>query len=222
MKKSKWDDEQLEELLRQMPKVTDYRDPRDIYQNISSKIKKRKKQNWMMPAFAGAVSLLLFLILTPGFLDLNRSANQEAKDEANNDLISKTSDNHSISTEKMEVIQDMELSNENENMKPTSTEQAITAVYEEDLKKYDKIIYAIPDENIQNIVPVTILVDKDEAKNWFEQFMEMSSSLSEQEWGLSNYYPLNAVIAYEDSTVQVDLPANHNYGQGSAAAETFF
>lgn len=40
MKKSGWSDHELEALLRRMPKILDYRDPHDIYQNIY--LRKRK------------------------------------------------------------------------------------------------------------------------------------------------------------------------------------
>lgn len=49
MKESKWSDEQLQELLSQLPKIKDDRDPRDIYQAIEIKMGKQKKQN-MDPA----------------------------------------------------------------------------------------------------------------------------------------------------------------------------
>ena len=61
MKKSEWSDKQLEELLRQMPKIQDHRNPRDIYQNLSRK--KRKQPAWVIPAFATAAALLLFIYI---------------------------------------------------------------------------------------------------------------------------------------------------------------
>ncbi len=54
MKRSEWSDNELEELLRQMPKVKDHRDPRDIYQNIS--LKKRKTKSWLLPGMAAAAA----------------------------------------------------------------------------------------------------------------------------------------------------------------------
>lgn len=45
MKESKWSDEQLQELLRQLPKIKDDRDPRDIYQAIEIKMGKQKTKH---------------------------------------------------------------------------------------------------------------------------------------------------------------------------------
>ena len=37
MRKSEWSDKQLEDLLRQMPKIKDNRQPHEIYQSLSVK-----------------------------------------------------------------------------------------------------------------------------------------------------------------------------------------
>lgn len=50
MKESKWSDEELQELLNQMPKIKDTRDPREIYQTIEIKMGKQKKRTWILPA----------------------------------------------------------------------------------------------------------------------------------------------------------------------------
>ncbi|MED3563213.1 hypothetical protein P4447_12285, partial [Bacillus xiapuensis] len=70
MKKSEWSDKQLEDLLRQMPKIKDHRDPRDIYQNLS--LKKQKRPVWVIPVIASAAALLLIVILIPKLLVGNR------------------------------------------------------------------------------------------------------------------------------------------------------
>ncbi|WML30829.1 hypothetical protein RCG24_02660 [Neobacillus sp. OS1-32] len=67
MKKSEWSDREIEELLRKMPKIQDYRDPRDIYQNLS--FKRRKSPSWVLPSIAAAAALFLVLVLGPKLFD---------------------------------------------------------------------------------------------------------------------------------------------------------
>ncbi|MFT4413140.1 hypothetical protein ACLM5H_04685 [Fredinandcohnia humi] len=69
MKKSEWNDEQLENLLAQMPTIKDNRSPREIYQNISLKVNKKKKKNWVVPSIATAAAALLLFILAPTFFN---------------------------------------------------------------------------------------------------------------------------------------------------------
>ena len=74
MKKSQLSDKQLEELLGQMPKIKDHRDPRDIYQNIAHRVEKRRMPAWVIPSAALAAVLFLAFILSPGLMDWNQSA----------------------------------------------------------------------------------------------------------------------------------------------------
>ena len=100
MKKSEWSDKQLEELLRQMPKIQDHRNPRDIYQNLS--IKKRKRPAWLVPGFATAAALLLIFLLVPKMLDGTESSFDSAKQEksSSEEKISLSDDNSSIMMKK--------------------------------------------------------------------------------------------------------------------------
>ena len=47
--------------------------------------------------------------------------------------------------------------------------------------------------------------------------------LTEEDWGLMDYYPLNATfkLSPDGTSVMVDVPNDHSYGQGSAS-ETIF
>lgn len=62
MKKSEWSDYELEELLRQMPKIEDLRHPCDIYQNPPLK---KRKSRILFPGIATAAVFVPLLILGP-------------------------------------------------------------------------------------------------------------------------------------------------------------
>lgn len=79
MRKSEWSDEQLEKLLREMPKIEDNRDPRDIYQNISLRLSKRKQRSWLIPSAATAAVILIVAVLSSNLLGENSSSEQSAE-----------------------------------------------------------------------------------------------------------------------------------------------
>lgn len=83
MKKSEWSDREIEELLMQMPKIQDHRDPRDIYQNLS--LKKRKTKSWLLPGLAAAAAVLLFFILVPKLMNGSNFSHDQAQEEKFND-----------------------------------------------------------------------------------------------------------------------------------------
>ncbi|PLR99786.1 negative regulator of sigma-X activity [Bacillus sp. T33-2] len=230
MRRSHLSDRQIEELLRQMPKIEDKRDPRDIYLNIARKVEKRKRAAWVFPGVATAAALLLIFILSSNYMSWNDSAYDRSGNKSS-----------SSSEAKMDVAVKEEAEPENgQSQKSAEPEQATTldasgkgnneaalktaepnyeptAVYQEDLVENDVITYHLPDTMGQVEVPVSVLVPKVENKSSFALFEETMTKIDEVKWGLGEYYPLNARISYDDAqkTVKVDVPADHKYGLGS-------
>ena len=98
-----------------------------------------------------------------------------------------------------------------------------SAVYDTDISGYQTFIYPIPDKEGQIIVPVTVLAKRESDKNRMEQFEELMPYLKEEEWGLSDYFPINGklTLSENDKNLHVDLPPNHQYGEGSSAEHNF-
>lgn len=240
MRKSKWSDEQLEELLSQMPKIKDNRDPREIYQNIEMKIVKQKQKTWILPAAAAAAAMLLFFILAPSLMNWQESADKsvEIKADKSSSSAEIASENNTfeanddkdelkakeeIGGDKAEQFDDASKndgeteSNDQISLQSVAADTSATAVYEEDLAGKEVLTYAIPDQTAQNIVPVSVLVEEDPAKSKFDLFEENMSRLTEEEWGLTDYYPLKASFSYnqENRTLTVDVPEDHPYSISS-------
>ncbi|AND41283.1 hypothetical protein [Cytobacillus oceanisediminis] len=241
MKESKWSDEQLQELLRQLPKIKDDRDPRDIYQTIEIKMGKQKNKTWILPSIAAAAALLLLFILVPNLMSWQESADKQVESKAdqstsseqitsenNTFLEAKEEDSELIAQEKGSEEQDQaelsaepeaeaEVNDEEISQKTVASESSPTAVYEEDLAGKEVLTYAIPDQAAQNIVPVSVLVDENPARTKFELFEDTMGRLTEDEWGLEDYYPLKANFTYDQGNkmLTVDVPADHPYSMSS-------
>jgi hypothetical protein len=216
VKKSEWSDKQLEELLRQMPKIHDNRNPRDIYQNLS--IKKRKRPAWLIPGFAAAAALLLFFLLVPKMLNGTQNSFDSAKqEESSSEAKMNQSDDHSS------LLMKKEDSKSGSEPEMQITEINKNALYDDEAGDGTVITYWIPDSQAQNLVPISIVVTPDNKKNWLTIFTESMELLNEEEWGLADYYPLNAKFELDETknTVIVDVPKNHPYGQGSTAEINF-
>ncbi len=85
MKKSEWNDEQLEQMLSQMPGIKDNRRPQEIYQNITLKMNKRKKKVWIVPAIASMAAALLLFILAPSFINNMNSSSFDSAEMSRED-----------------------------------------------------------------------------------------------------------------------------------------
>ncbi|ETI66825.1 hypothetical protein [Neobacillus vireti] len=225
MKKSEWSDRELEELLMQMPKIKDHRDPRDIYQNLS--LKKRKTKTWLLPGLAVAAALLLFFILVPKMIDGTNfsydSANEE-KSSGNSQAMKSAEKDSTIAMKDQASIPNKSVSETNEKKMGLMSAASIkTAVYDEDVTDRKVLTYWIPDSQVQILVPVSIIVPAEKDKTWLTQFVDNMANLKEEEWGLSDYYPLKLSMNLDEKTNSVDVvvPDNHKYGQGSTEETSF-
>ncbi|MFP7297799.1 hypothetical protein [Neobacillus niacini] len=215
MKKSEWSDKQLEELLRQMPKIEDHRNPRDIYQNLS--IKKRRRPAWLIPGFAAAAALLLFFILVPRFFEGTQTFDSAKQEKSQSEEKISLSDDRSSTLNKEEDG----TSGAKSNM--LMTKMSKSALYEDEIGNGMVLTYWIPDSQAQILIPVSIVVPSDDNKDWLTMLTESMGLLKEEEWGLADYYPLNATFELDQSTntVIVNVPADHKYGQGSTGEMIF-
>ncbi|WP_160721416.1 hypothetical protein [Bacillus sp. USDA818B3_A] len=215
MKKSEWSDRELEELLRQMPRIQDHRDPHDIYQNIS--LKKKKTRPWLLPGFAAAACFLLLFILVPKLMGGINFSYQSSEEEKSSSAGRTTAKDSSASSKK-----ETEAS-EAKQADLLNTEKVNTAVYEDEIGNNTVFTYWIPDAQAQILIPVSIIVPQTLGPFWITQYTDIMANLQEEEWGLSDFYPINANFSLDKSqnTVIVDLPSNHSYGLGSTAETNF-
>lgn len=231
LRQNKWNEEKLEELLQQMPKIVDNRNPQFVYQRLSSKLKKRKQRTWFVPTFAAILALLLIVILLPGMFPSNDVAldnNASQPEMQEKILMEETADFDSEGAEQADMdktASDVQTENDQyiNMLNNEFATEALTAVYEQDLTNNDWTFFAIPDQQVQNLVPVTVLIAKDDTSSWFDSFSYVGGKLTELAWGLNDYFPLNGKMTYEDAdkTIHIDLPSDHTYGQGSAGYTTF-
>lgn len=231
MKKSQLSDKQLEEILGQMPKIKDHRDPRDIYQNIAHRVEKRRTHAWLIPGLAAAAVLFLAFILFPGMMDWNQSTS-ESYDKSSSD--SKTANEmdtasmekgalESAPNEANKMMMDRSDILNNQDKKSEAFKEAnpyagLSALYEAESAdgNSQELTYAIPDQNAQVLVPVTVTVPVVD-QPWIDSFTETMAKLEEDEWGLTDFYPINANWAYDraSKTLNMDVEEDHQYSDGS-------
>jgi hypothetical protein len=233
VKKSQLSDKQLEDLLGQMPKIKDHRDSRDIYQNIAHRVEKRKKMPaWVIPGAALAAVLFLAFILSPGLLGNNTSEqmsmdSSSAKGEkssmemetAINDDSAKKSAVEKENTLLRDSADKKEKAEEFIKMDKANPYDGLISVYpdEFDTEASEIFTYAIPDQQAQAVVPVTVTRPKETGKTWIESYTETMQMLKEDAWGLTDYYPLDASWNYDEATktLSIDVKEDHPFRNGS-------
>ncbi|MDQ0271123.1 hypothetical protein [Cytobacillus purgationiresistens] len=246
MRKQNWSDEQLEDLLRQMPKVEDHRDKQEIYQSVTLKMSKRKSKRWIIPSAATAAALLLIFILAPTMLNWQEAAdssvgnNMERMSQSSSDKVvmqeegkedeetapADHDDNDAGNEDKSSAPEESTIDKEQaaDDNNPTnynvaSTNYERTAIYDDEVADQEVLTYQIPDKQVQNIVPVSILVQKEQGKSKFDLFKEYMHELRESEWGLMDYYPLDANLELNpaNQVLTVNVPEHNNLSSSTSS-----
>jgi hypothetical protein len=235
LKKSTWNDKEIEDLLSELPKLHDNRDPRDIYDNISVKLKLKRRKKWIMPSIATVSAVILFVILSTNFIYTDNVANQTTGEKSTakeSQITEKNVSKESGPTEEQEIT--YEQPKENNELAAKEAEDSLsisginkeleyTAVYQEDVIDNEVLTYLIPDQQSQLTVPISLIVSNDNKKSLFELYKENMGALTESMWGLADYYPLEANLDFieQEKELKVDVRSNHPYQNGSASEELF-
>ncbi|MGD6853459.1 hypothetical protein [Bacillus infantis] len=248
VKKSEWNDEQLEKLLRQLPKIQDVRAPQEVYQNVSRRMRKRRRTFWVIPAAAAAAAVLLLFILIPGLTgqQFQESADQAAEnkgDQASSGIEpSEQKENSYETAQKSEDTSEGEAGVQNDpeaELSETEVQEDDgkaglasfeeedsdyrTALYEEDVQGQTILTYAVPDANIQTLVPVSVLAAPQEGKTEFDLYKETMEKLTEEEWGLGEAYPIpQAELFYDPETETLTADIKEDADFYGSATETMF
>lgn len=159
MKKSEWNDEQLEHLLKQMPIVKDNRDPREIYQSISSKVKRKQKNTWIIPSLATVAALLLIVLIGPSFLNQSSDislGNKESSAEDSSTMMAIDAPKEENGATQMTTITGDD--SENRKINDTSLEEPTSYVIREYMDK-KLFTFGVPDAMLHTVIPVSVLVD---------------------------------------------------------------
>ncbi len=232
MKKSQWTDEEIEQLFSELPIIKDQRTPELIFARVQQVEKKKWNVHRLFPVMAAATALFIFAIITSS-LFLKKDASKESKELANSPLseerIEVTTDNKQSSDEK---VADIKTADENKSttaeepntlMKQAAEEVAHSIAFQEDVENKITVTLGVPDLNINNIVPVTLVVDGEENKDQVSLIKETMEKIDEASLGLEDFYPLKEVEikpSEKQTELVVDVRPGHPYG--SSATESIF
>lgn len=221
-----WDEDRIEELLKNVPKIHDVRSKEEVFERLkrdgvfdeeppknSPIIKKKTK---IMPWLIAACAALFAAVLIPSLT--NNSVEEQA-------ILNSEQDDSSGDQQEMETFalpNDME---EKENFAPMSTSDADikTAVYPEQLEGNTLFKIGLASDEAESI-PVTILIPNEKIVEDFgkdnptqvELYNEYAPQLNEKLLGFNEYHPYVGEITESEGKVIHKLPNNHPYDEDAA------
>ena len=229
MRRTEITEKQLEEILKQLPKIRDNRDSHELYRAISTRSQKKKRPGWIFPSVATVAASALLFLLFPNLFSWESPTNLESKNQSSMEFENKEPDHNAdsipLKREDATMTKDSAKQSQSNMAEKSVVEQDLirTAIYQEDLAENEVLTFAVPDEQGQNTVPISILVRKDKSKSWDQQFIETMQKIAESEWGLREYYPLSGNLTFNmgKKVVNLDVPSSHQYGKGSSSETVF-
>lgn len=226
MSKKYFTEEELEGLLRDMPKISDHRHRDEIYRSVQERMHeekneiKRKRIFW--PALASLAATLILIVLGSSLLSREDHLTHLWQNQKSQERITITQDKEemapgagggaTIVEERLEIFDSQVM------------EANRTAIYQESLTDEEMAITLnIPDRSFQNIIPVSVIVQKENEKTWLDHYLEISAQIDEEELGLADYYPLQGTLTLEgDDALKLNLATDNPYTVGTTSEEMFF
>ncbi|WAA13795.1 hypothetical protein [Fervidibacillus halotolerans] len=219
MVKNRRHDEKLIELFNELPEIKDHRSMNEIYSNVMDRLNRtehRKQRRFLIPAFATATMLFLSGILIMSIIRFpggNLSIDQKSED---------------IHTESFDYSNGRQLFHSN-NLEDRSEQDKIESPFET-IALYQNMIgedehaitLYIPDKNVQNMIPITVLAKQAADQPLLDVFLDVYDRIDEQALGLSDFYPYEGSIsADDDGNVTIDLSSNMKGNWGSTGEVMF-
>ena len=157
MKKREWNEEQLQQLLQQLPSVRDKQSKKELYQNIYYKNQnKKKRQIWVAPTVATIAVLFILALTSPLLYQSITSTNEEnAMDMASTSSSESTKAENNSGQEIQMAESSLAEDRDNENVENSRKEiEQETFVTDAD-NSANIITVGLTDESLQNIIPVS-------------------------------------------------------------------
>ncbi|MCV9888309.1 hypothetical protein [Metabacillus halosaccharovorans] len=157
MKKREWNEEQLQQLLQQLPSVRDKQSKKELYQNIYYKNQnKKKRQIWVAPTVATIAVLFILALTSPLLYQSITSTNEEnAMDMASTSSSGSTKAENKSGQEIQMAESSLAEDRDNENVE-NSRKEIEQETFVTDADNSENIItVGLTDESLQNIIPVS-------------------------------------------------------------------
>ena len=224
MSKDKWNEDDIEKRLRDMPVVKDQRTKDEILQRLKEDsrlseskgpIKKPSKSKWP-PIIAAVAAIVLLTIIVPTFIQQN---NEVSMDKATTEETADT-----IEMENNEEMQSNDASDASVFTRQVSAPLSYAA-YPADVLDHTAFHIGLATDQA-TIVPITFLIPNERlpealgaSPDAVALYNEYANTIDEEALGFIEYHPYKAMISSNGNQVQMKFTANHSYDTSSATLE---
>ncbi|HSP22304.1 MAG TPA: GerMN domain-containing protein [Planococcus sp. (in: firmicutes)] len=241
MPNNRWDDDHIENLLRDFPTIRDDRTKEEVYSRIDKKAAVKKQPKRWLPLLVAALAFITIGFLVASILSQNGIDNAFMPNEEHAESTAdKAQDASTEEAESPEAAgEESNGSASSDGQEPAATEESATAyqdenpqsahsaVYEEQLEGFTLFTIGLTENAM--VIPVGFLIPDmliandfgNTAPNSVELYNQYASQIDEPAIGFNEYHPYLGRLSVEDGTVKHILPADHQYDLASASYEVY-
>jgi hypothetical protein len=220
MPNDKWNDEEIENLLRDFPEIKDQRPKAEVYkQLVQDKSLTKQPKRWL-PLLVAIVAFFSISVLVVSLLQQNGTDSTVADPSGNEEQSMMTTDQAETEEAIEQQAQPDEPAKPEGDSEAASVENKVlrTAVYESDLS--DHQLFRIGLTHLAYVVPVSFMISNEQAngaEGSVELYEQFAGQVDEIGLGFDDYHPFAGY--FEQSAEHLDhyLPTDHPYDEGSTS-----
>ncbi|MBU9671990.1 hypothetical protein KQ939_03220 [Planococcus sp. CP5-4] len=215
MPNDNWSDEEIENLLRDFPKIHDRRPKAEVYKKLSHKEQTQRSPKRWLPLLVAIVAFLSISVLVASLLQQNGTDSSSGETESSDAESTMATDE----TQTEQADGNIEESDRAASLATEDPQVQRSAVYESDLE--DAYMLRIGLAYHGYVVPVSFVIPTQLADmaepTALELYETFSGQIDESELGFDDYHPYEGELQQNGSTISHFLPDSHTYDQGSAS-----
>ncbi len=233
MPNNKWDDDHIENLLRDFPTIRDNRTKEEVYSRLDKKKVAKKRPKPWLPLLVAALAFVTIGFLVASVLNQNgidsaftfgegNSADKEQ--DADTSIMEKgTSEPGNSGSNESGAMEESAPA----NVQDDSTQATRTALYEEETDGYTVFTIGLTENAM--VIPVGFLIPNARIAEDFENtvpnsvdlYTQYANEIDERGMGFDEYHPYAGRLSKDGNTVKHILPADHQYDLASASYNVY-
>lgn len=244
MPNNKWDEENIENLLKDFPAIKDERPKEEVYKRLKQAHKPPKKSKHWIPYLVAALAFITFGVLLASMLGQNSNdsafemsgsegegaeENMAESGDANSAAVEESAGDNSdtAETESSEAA-DSEEGSEAFGSAENTGEEAELSLYADQLEGMSLFTIGLTENAV--VIPVSFLLWDDRLQEDFgttevdavELYNRYAAEIDEEALGFENYHPYSGTVTGTVDGIEHRLPQNHGYDMASASLTVYF
>ncbi len=243
MSNNKWSEQEIDQLLSQVPKLQDSRSKDEVLKRLQQDPRlaedtQKKRKLWIPPAVAVAALITLTLLgatlINQPNSELQNAFDSSSESKSSAEMDRETSE-EAITEEASDESAEGSVTFNSESEEQTSetemaksaeapVESILTSAYSSDVENHTVFKIGLVSQDAL-VVPVTFLIPNDriqqdfgnQTPNTLQLYEQYAADINEEDLGFTDYHPYKGTFEIDQDQLVHRLPKEHDYDLASAA-----